>query len=863
MNFNQSALTFITAFYAGIGIFVLMKNPSNVVNRRFCIFAQAFAVWNFFIFFTLQTNDPALATYRLRLVFCAASFIPFSFFFFSSVFPDRLESRINKILGFLFLMISIAIAALCPFIVRAVSFENQSHHPDYGPLFPVFCFYFTACMAYSLYILYRKSKGYYGIKRLQIRYLYLGVATSLFLGSVTNFLLPLAGIWQVERFVSFASIPIPVAVAYAIVKYHLLDITLIIKRSTVYGVISVFLGIIYFAVGFILGKLMPVSEYKETIKNSVSTAVIILTFMYTRESIQYYVEKTLFRVKYSHPAILKESTVLFSSINDLKGLFLNAAQYLYDSVGIENICILTKDENKKYSLKASINFPVGNEIVINEGDNVITWLRENETVLSQEQLNRFSRNEIENNLEQALASLRVNICIPIYQRGDIFGLILLGKKINKKIFTLEDIQMFLAFSGQLTMAINNARLYNRLNEEKIYRDNILQSLKSGVIVFEDEKKVTLMNNEAKKILGLKNAYSTEKVVAALGKEIYRFLLYALKSNIEINDIEAIIERDNKKIPVGVSTSKLKTEKGEKLGTLMIVTDLSELKILRAEKQQADRLAYLGSLAANIAHEIKNPLVPINTYFQLLPHQKDNEEFNNNFQKIALKELGRINRLIEVMFDLAKAKEAFMKNIDINSIITDTIFLFKQTASSKCIGIITTFEETNGCFIIGDEDKIKQVILNVLHNSLSASRRNGQITLKTGFKNNLDEYKKSATEHNNCIFFSFTPPVKEGFNERRYFFIKIADDGTGISPEKISHIFEPFFTDKNNGNGLGLAVVYRIIKDHEGGIYVESSVGEGTSFYIFLPVNGMNIDAGKEKEQTVTTFYDNKHLMDES
>ncbi|MCF6148583.1 MAG: hypothetical protein E3K37_07985 [Candidatus Kuenenia sp.] len=853
MYFNQSALTFITAFYAGIGIFVLLKNPSNVVNRRFCIFAQTFAVWNFFIFFTLQTNNPVLATYRLRMVFCAAAFIPFSFFFFSTVFPDRLESRLNKILSCLFLIVSIIIASLCPFVVKSIFFENQSHHPNYGPVFPVFCAYFVMCMAYSLYILYRKSKDYYGIKRLQIRYLYMGVAISLFLGSVTNFLLPLAGIWQVEKFVSFASIPIPVAVAYAIVKYHLLDITLIIKRSTVYAIISVFLGIIYFTVSLVIGKMMPVSEYKEAVKNIVSTAVIILTFIYTRESIQYFVERTLFRIKYSHPKILKDSTVLFSSIHDLKGLFMNAAQYLYDAVGIENICILTKDNNKTYSLKASINFPFGNDVVINEEDNVIAWLRENETVLSQEQLNRFSRNKIEYNLEQVLASLRVNICIPIFQKEDLFGIILLGRKINKKIFTLEDIQMFLAFSGQLTMAINNARLYNKLNEAKVYRDNILQSLKSGVIVFEDEKKVTLMNNEAKKILGLENAYSSEKVIEVLGKEIYRFLIYSLRGNVEINEIETIVERNNERIPVGVSTSKLKTETGEKLGTLMLLTDLSELKILRAEKQQADRLAYLGSLAANIAHEIKNPLVPINTYFQLLPHQKNNEEFNTNFQKIALKELGRINRLIEVMFDLTKPKESFMKHIDPNSIIKDTIFLFEQTASDKYVKITATFEETKGYFMIGDEDKIKQVILNVLHNSLTASHQNGQIILKTGIENNLDKFKKMATAHSNCVFFSFVPPVKEGLSDKEYFFINISDNGTGISSEKIPHIFEPFFTDKSNGNGLGLAVVYRIIKDHEGGIYMKSNVGEGTSFYIFLPVNGITIDTDKEILRPVKHF----------
>src|SRR3989304_2119165 len=91
----------IPFLYAGIGFFVLLRNPANVINKRFCIFANAFCVWSSLIWFTLQTTDPLLATFRLRLVFCAASFLPSTLFFFTSVFPDRVALPINPYISFI------------------------------------------------------------------------------------------------------------------------------------------------------------------------------------------------------------------------------------------------------------------------------------------------------------------------------------------------------------------------------------------------------------------------------------------------------------------------------------------------------------------------------------------------------------------------------------------------------------------------------------------------------------------------------------------------------------------------------------------------------------------------------------------
>lgn len=841
MLLNQMVFIFISLFIMGLGFFVLVRDSTNIINKRFCVFTQIVSVWIFFIFLTVSTTNPISAAYRLRLVYSAAIFIPASFFFFTSIFPDRVERTIDRYLSISFFIISSLFACFSLHIVDTVTFEKQAPHARYGSLFPLFWVYFIPCMVYSLYNLYRKSLCYQGIKKLQVQYLFFGVSIFVFIGVITNFILPTMGIWQAEMFAPFVSIPIPVTVAYAIVKYHLMDISVVIKRSTVYFILSIIISAIYFIVGLILGNVLPVSEYKDTVTAWVSITVVVLVFVSARESIQHIIEKVLFHTKYSHPKILSDSTAIFSTIHDLDGLFRYAIQYLYDSVGIGKVCILTKDTGtNRYMPKAAINFLPENNFPLLSQDAVVQWFNKNRTVLSRDQLNRFAYNLQDSLLENILISLDADSCIPVFQGNELFGLILLGRKINKKIFTQEDIQMFLAFSGQLAMAAHNARLYSGLKEAKTYRDNILQSLTTGVIVVDNNSEVTLMNNEAKRILGLKVVDATEKIFDDLGKDVCQMFAHTLRRGTEYHNVEAFIKRGSKKIPCGVTITRLKTEDGERLGALMILTDLTEIKLLQAEKQNADRMAQFGTLAANIAHEIKNPLVAINTYFQLLPHKKDDGEFMTSFQQIALKETDRINRIIEDLLNLAKPSKSYLQQIDPHSAIMDTISLLKGVAVEKNIEIKTFLEGTR-CKIVADEDKVKQMLINILQNGLDASPRNGGITISTTLMDNLSLFRKKAEVYPNNVFYTFSLPFAgPSHADGRYFVVKISDNGTGISDEKISHIFEPFFTSKEKGTGLGLAMVYRIIKDHGGGIFVESREGFGTDFYVSLPVSRINI-----------------------
>ncbi|OHB34221.1 MAG: hypothetical protein A2Y08_00970 [Planctomycetes bacterium GWA2_40_7] len=850
MHISNIVILLTSIMYVCLGTFVLWKNSSNSVNRRFCLFSYTLAAWAFLVFIVPQTEDTALSVLMVRLVFCVAIFIPATLFFFTSIFPDQVKRPTDRYLSILFFAVSTLLAFSSPYIVESVHFEKQLPHVKYGPPFLVFWFYFITCTVYSLYHLYEKSLPCYGIKKLQIQYLYFGVGVAVFLGAATNFILPMVGVWQFESLVPLVTIPFPASVAYAIVKYHLLDIQLVIKRGAVYSALTVALSAIYFTVGLVLGSVLPIAEHKETVTAIVSTIVMVLVFVPTREVIQHILDTTLFETQYSPPKILSDSTTIFSAIHDLDGLLQYAVESLYGPVGIETICILLKNEvTKHFNSRVAINFSPRNNLCLHPDNAVITWLCQQRTVLSVEHLNRFAQSKLDKIVADTFESLGVEVCVPVFKENDLFGIILLGKKVNKKPFTQEDFNMFLAFSGQLAMAISNAHLYKGLEEAKVYRDDILQSLRNGVLVVGSDEKVTLINNEAQRILGEKSTDLNVEMFKHICEAAVQLLRYTLRHGKEFQNVECLIERGSTKIPCEVTTIRLKTDTSENLGAVMIMTDLTELKMLQAEKRHSDRLASIGALAANIAHEIKNPLVAVSTYFQLLPHKRGDEEFQGNFQSIAEKELRRINNIIEEMLHLARPYTPALRSLDPHYIIRSTISLLTETAKEKDVQITTNFVGEVSP-LIADEEQMRRVLINLLHNSLDAVENSGHINISTSTRNDLSEFRRISLLRPGTVFFSFAPFSIYNKHEEKYFIIKVSDTGTGIPAKTMQHLFEPFFTTKGKGTGLGLAIIYGILKEHKGGIYVESTEGKGTDFYVCLPL--AHIDSGVSTEAAVVT-----------
>ena len=235
----------------------------------------------------------------------------------------------------------------------------------------------------------------------------------------------------------------------------------------------------------------------------------------------------------------------------------------------------------------------------------------------------------------------------------------------------------------------------------------------------------------------------------------------------------------------------------------------DLKKSKSYIRRADRLASLGTLTAGISHEIRNPLVAIKTFTQLLPERLEDEEFRGEFLKIASGEVDRISSLVNELLEFARPFDPKLELEDVNAILDGMILLVSTETKKKQIELTKNYASDLPSIQI-DREQMKQVFLNILLNAIEATAQNGKICVGTR---------------------TFAKPAGE-----LYVQVEFTDSGCGIPKEQLETIFDPFFTTKRAGSGLGLSISNQIVQDHRGYIFVESQIHKGSSFFVNLPVN---------------------------
>jgi signal transduction histidine kinase len=220
-------------------------------------------------------------------------------------------------------------------------------------------------------------------------------------------------------------------------------------------------------------------------------------------------------------------------------------------------------------------------------------------------------------------------------------------------------------------------------------------------------------------------------------------------------------------------------------------------------QRLDRLANLGTLSAGIAHEIKNGLVPIRTFVQLMLEKSDDRELAATVDR----ELKRLDSMISQMLRFAAPKPVAFARVKVQEVLETSLKLLQHQVDEKRISVKRDYKAADGT-IDGDEDQLQQVLMNLFLNALQAMTLDGTLTISTEIG-----------------------PREDGAN---WVIIRVKDTGVGIKKENLDRIFEPFFTTKSHGTGLGLAISERVVRDHEGRIEAQSEPGKGATFIVSLP-----------------------------
>ncbi len=347
---------------------------------------------------------------------------------------------------------------------------------------------------------------------------------------------------------------------------------------------------------------------------------------------------------------------------------------------------------------------------------------------------------------------------------------------------------------------------------KVYSENILADIDAGLVIIDLSGKILFFNESAQWL------FEEKDKKAILGRLIHHSLLRFKELGLEkiiknvidsgktylAYDIDYPGGENEKSINLGVSLLQ-DINKG-KIGVAIMVEDISAEKILEKKKVQEKKLATFGELAANLAHEISNPLTAIKALTQLLPERIDDQKFVDRFIREIKKEVERIDKIFKNLFSLVRSPVHYFEYTNINIIIDEVLFSIKGIFKTHQVEIIKKFEKDLPKVMV-DVNQIKQVFLNIILNALYAMPEGGILKVCTIYDH-----------EDSCLKIIFK------------------DSGCGIALDVLVKVFEPFFTTRENGVGIGLAVSYNIIQQHGGFIQVDSKEGEGSTFTIVLPVN---------------------------
>ncbi len=337
-----------------------------------------------------------------------------------------------------------------------------------------------------------------------------------------------------------------------------------------------------------------------------------------------------------------------------------------------------------------------------------------------------------------------------------------------------------------------------------FEDLLQTSCTCGVLSLEPGGAVTFISPEAEKILRLPAGKSS---VATLPAALQAVVQECQSTGHAIND-RKIFLTDDRGSASSISATVMRASAHDKK-MMVLLKDFSSTKKLEHSLRRLDRLASAGTLSAGMAHEIRNALVAVKTFVDLLLEKNKEEEL----AEIVSQEMVRMVSMVSQILKFAVPAHPVFTAISVHKILDRTLLLAQHRVEGRQV----TFErklEAQTDVLDGDAHQLEQASVNLLLNGVEANNASGTLTVSTELV-----------------------PGEEGQLPKRWMRIRIADSGGGITAENMSRLFEPFFTTKQNGTGLGLAVTRRIIEEHNGTIQVESRAGMGTTFTVMLPMKG--------------------------
>lgn len=804
----------LAALLAFIAVYVWKARPDSAINRWFAAFTLAMSCW---VLGIGGLHSGALLDGWGRFTFASASAIPAAFFRFTQAYPTS-SSWPPPALLYVAFLIGAALAFLSlttSLVVYDVSMTPLGITRKSGALYPVFAFYFLACWIAALALFIVKWRRARGLARAQLQYLGIGLVISSGGAITTNLVVPLltGHSWYSWLGPYFVLVLIAL-VAHAIIRHRLMNTRLIIRQGVTYLLAVAISAGVFVALVDLASVLSALGPPDLPLWTEVSLALIIaLLFQPLKSWIQVSLDRYLYRQPYDYQRTIREASRTIGTLLDLQSLLNYICEIIGRTIRPEMVSVYIQDpETGCYRRMAIQRFIEANEAsepeAVPHGAPLPAFLAREKTHLLSDDLKRVTPDPETKAVLVQLSMLRGEFVQPILVERQLTGFLVIGPKLSGDPYFAEDIDVLTTLVSQAAIAIKNAQLYRQVVLVNDYIENILATMESGVVVVAADGTASLFNSAAERMTRI----AAKDIKGGSVKDLPLSLAIPLETTLKDGQsrlhMETIIQDDDGHlIPVICSTSALKDRSGTILGAVAVFSDLTKLKELEGEKRRAERLASIGVLASGIAHEIKNPLVAIKTFAELLPDRFTEEEFRSEFSNVVIREIGRIDDLVARLRGLATPPTQPLTPLDIRGPIEETLALLRGQLEQAQVAIKSVYEGELP-LIAGDPAQLKQLFLNLFLNALEAMESGGELSIHL---------------------------VSREADGNQTLVVEISDTGTGIPEALLDNIFDPLITTKPRGSGLGLPICRGITNAHQATIRAQNNPNaRGTSIVIEFP-----------------------------
>jgi PAS domain S-box-containing protein len=736
--------------------------------------------------------------------FASAGFIPAMFLAFTRHYPNYIDRPSTGVLGAVFAVAGIlgTLSFATDLIVHDVLVTPSGLSRKIGPLYYVFAAYFILVWGAALSSLVEKWRRARGLARVQLQYLGLALVTCGVGGIGANLLLPLITGRSTYSWIGPVFVVAFVGpVVHAIIRHRLMDLRLVIRRGLTIALAMVLsLSPIALLMALAWPRLSIHFDSNELVLMLLGTLTVTLLVPPTRDLARRLLDRYVYRTQADYQRTVREASQMLTRVLNLTILLPFVTRTVATSTGAAGVALYLRKEDgfrktigDKYNEVCQFEIPPVLPFIV-----IDALQRMKEPVVADE----IAREPVAQSalaLSRSLVSANWALVLPVLSEDTVIATIVLGPKLSGDPYYPQDLDLLMTLANQAGIAIKNAQLYDQVVLANEYIENIVATIESGVVAVNASGQVVMFNRAAEQLTGLSATSIKGRSLDALPMCLSEPLSTSIVDGRATVQPEIELPNGPATLPAICTTSPLRDPDGTVLGAVAVFSDLTPLKELEVERRRAERLAYFEVLASGLAHEIKNPLVAIKTFTQLLPRRRHDDRFIDEFGRIATREMERMERLLERLRTLSRPGERPRHPLDVRAAIQEALESVQPACDEKNI-TITAFLGPTPCFVRGDHGELGQLFLNLLMNAHEATPPGGALMVdltRTG-------------EH---------------------VAITVGDTGPGIPSDLLERVFDPFFTTKQRGSGLGLTICAGIAQTHDARLRAGNRAAGGASLSI--------------------------------